>query len=72
MCVEGLPVKAWNESWELSYLSLPSHVDVECGCVAQSGSFVILVLCTEKLEQGALALYFLQKLPSVLFYFKSV
>lgn len=37
MCVEGLPVKAWNESWELSYLSLPSHVDVSVGVLPSPG-----------------------------------
>ena len=51
MCAQGLPIKAQNESWELSYLPLPLCVCVcvcvyvcECGCVAQLGSFVILVL----------------------------
>lgn len=37
MSVGGLPVKAWNESWELSYLSLPSRVDVSVGVLPSPG-----------------------------------
>lgn len=33
MCIEGLPIKAWNENWELAYLSLPLHVGCEWGVV---------------------------------------